>query len=180
MALEKHIAFAETHEIEVEWIFSSLLVHLISSRPSVYAEAMDSFSDLRSLAIRVAHDAFVRCGKSQSIGDGTETGSVVVVVKPFPSSFLQTQQLKLPLALLQSISVLLSIWKDEKDVGARDNSASGAINDLVGSLMRSSAEEGTEVQEDSSIGLAGAKIEDSNSAAVTVESVSCTQYFLYL
>lgn len=170
MALEKHIAFAKTHQIKVETTsFSRLLVKLISNRQSVYAETMDTFTELRSTAIRVTHEEFVRCGKNQL--DETETAGVVEM-KLFPSSFLQTEEVKLPLFLLQSISVLLSIWKDHTNGEGRDETASGAVDDLVGSLMRSSEEEGTELREDDSVGLAGAKMADSSSAAVTIESVS--------
>jgi hypothetical protein len=171
MALEKHIGFAETHNIEVEWDFSTLLVRLISSRPGVYAEAMDTFSDLRSLAIRVAHDEFSRCAKQEARGDeGGPDG--VVIVKLFPTSFLKTEEVKLPLSLLKSISVLLSIWKDHNDQGEKDTTGAGAVNELVGSLMRSSTEEGSEVLESNSVGLASAVMADSSLKAVSVESVS--------
>ena len=171
MALEKHIEFAETHNIEVEWDFSTLLVRLISSRPGVYAEAMDTFSDLRSLAIRVAHDEFSRCAKQDARGDeGGPDG--VVIVKLFPTSFLKTEEVKLSLSLLKSISVLLSIWKDHDDQGDKDTTGAGAVNELVGSLMRSSTEEGSEVLENYSVGLASAVMADSSLKAVSVESVS--------
>jgi hypothetical protein len=159
MALEKHIEFAETHKIEVEWNFSTLLVRLISSRPGVYAEAMDTFSDLRSLAIRVAHDEFSRCAEQEARRDeGGPDG--VVIVKLFPASFLKTEEVKLPLSLLKSISVLLSIWKDHDDQGDKDNVGADAVNELVGSLMRSSTEEGSEVLD--SVGLASAVMADSS------------------
>jgi hypothetical protein len=171
MALEKHIEFAETHKIEVAWNFSTLLVRLISSRPGVYAEAMDTFSDLRSLAIRVAHDEFSRCAKQQAGGvEGGPDG--VVIVKLFPTSFSKTEEVKLPLSLLKSISVLLSIWKDHDDQGDKDTTGAGAVNELVGSLMRSSTEEGSEVLENNSVGLASAVMADSGLKAVSVESVS--------
>jgi hypothetical protein len=171
MALEKHIGFAERHKIEVEWNFSTLLVRLISSRPGVYAEAMDTFSDLRSLAIRVAHDEFSRCAKQEATED--EGGSDgVVIVKLFPTSFLMTEEVKLPLSLLKSISVLLSIWKDHDDQGDKDTAGAGAVNELVGSLMRSSTEEGSGVLESNTVGLASAVMADSSLKAVSVESVS--------
>jgi hypothetical protein len=178
MALEKHIAFAETHEIEVEWNFPTLLVRLISSRPGVYAEAMDTFSDLRSLAIRVAHDEFSRCAKQQATSgdDGGPDG--VVIVKLLPTSYLKTEEVKLPLPLLKSISVLLSIWKDHDDQGDKDTAGADAVNELVGSLMRSSTEEGSEVLESNSVGLASAVMADSSLKAVSVESVSF-QYLDY-
>jgi hypothetical protein len=171
MALEKHIAFAETHRIEVKWKYSTLLVRLISSRPGVYAEAMDTFSDLRSLAIRVAHDEFARCAKEEASEDGVGSDGVVIV-KLFPTSFLKTEEVELPLSLLQSISVLLSIWKDQDDQGDRDTAGEGAVNELVDSLMRSNGEEGSEGGESTSVGLASARMADSSIAAVSVESVS--------
>ena len=178
MALHRLIDFAEKSQIVVASSFSDLLIGLISSRPSIFAEAMDTFTDFRSLAIRVLHREFFRCaeeGRDVSVLDQ----SIAVCIKVLWPSTEETE-VTLPISLLKSLCVLLSIWRDPN---GKDNFADvgSAVESLADALLRASGVVGNDCHEEAEIGLAGAKMLGSGSDAVSVESVSrCNLVGLFL
>jgi hypothetical protein len=172
IALEQHINFAEKNKVEVNWKFPLLLVELISRRPSVYAEAIDLFLDLRSLAVRIVYDEFIRYSKGQEDLNDIDPESVIEI-KLDQNSFTEGCTVKLPLPLIRSTSVLLSIWKDEyrKD----EQNSSSCVDKLVSSLMRTNyAESGDDNGND--VGLVSAKSLSKQGDVVSVELVSETAW----
>jgi len=119
IALEQFISFAEEKNIKIAWQFPALIVDLISRRPSVYAEAIDAFTDLRSLAISIIHDEFALYTQYSAEAGHTDMDDTF------------------PLALIRSTSVLLSIWRDE--YMHTDQTSTVYVENLVTSLMRTNA-----------------------------------------
>ena len=133
IALQTNITFSETHKIAVEWTFPRLLVELISKRPSVYAEAVYSFLDLRAIAVRVVHDEFARFATGSAIvsDDGAEP---VIEVPLHMNPFSEVDAVKLPLHLIRATAVLLSVWKDE--YAEVEKEAAHRVDNLVSALMQ--------------------------------------------
>lgn len=163
MALEQHISFAKEHEIRVEQSFSELLIQLVSARPSVCAEAMDAYSNLRSLSLRVLHADFVRHARVED-GPRDKRGSPIVYMRVYESS-LHKGEVFLPLSLLQSLSVVLSIWKDEHAEGSHETAL--LVQELADALL--SPDNNDQSADDR--GLASAKLLE-DGTAFSVESVS--------
>lgn len=164
MALERHISFAEQHGVPIEQNFPELLTHLVSTRPSVCAEAMDAYSNLRSLALRVLHADFSWHAKVKD--DSSDKRSSAAVVMRVYESSLHYGELELPLSLLQSVSVVLSIWKDQHAEGSHETAI--LVQELADALLRPD-------NDDKFVdgrGLASAKLLEGCTAAVSVESVS--------
>jgi hypothetical protein len=162
MALEKNIVFAQERKIEIGRSFASLVVELISRRPNVFADALDSFSELRSLAVRFVHDEFVRCATADV---GEDDGVVTVEITLYHGTVANWKTVVLPLAIVRSTSVLLSIWKDEYRNHEPD--ATNAVDSLVSSIMRTDRGENGTVA-----GLADSNAVSEQSDAVSVELVS--------
>jgi hypothetical protein len=173
------------------WNFPSMLIDLLSSRPTVFAEAMDAFPDLRSLAIRVVRtefDSFLSKA-SNRVAMELDSPAVIIVIcqsQMAPEAADKVVEAKLPLALLQSACVLLSIWRDENAAKqienvaelmpkAKNDDAALAVEELVQMLLRDDKLENIDEAEDADmvLGLASAKIAGSGKSAVPVESVSC-------
>lgn len=169
VALEKHIVFSEQNEVQVDLPFAELLVRLISNRPSIFAAAMDSYSDMRSLSVRVLYSNFAEKAKKRPEEMVDSTDSPAVVMKLFKTLQHEGGTVHLPLNLLQSICVVLSIWK-ERDA-QEDDAVKTAVNDFVGALLRPD-----EDHNDEGCGLASARMRDDGVVeAVPVESVSVYQ-----
>ena len=162
MALEQLIAFAEKHEIQTEEKFPELLVQLISTRPAVCAEAMDIHADLRSLAIRILHAEFSRLCKVTVSSERRDD----IVVRTFKTSLHEGGTVRLPLSLIQSISVVLSIWKDPQ---GEDDDNLPFVTNLADAFLSSSSEAHAD---DDDVGLASARMLEGDRDAVAVESVS--------
>lgn len=181
MALEKLIAFTGENEIAGDWNFASVFINLISSRPSVCAETMDRFADLRSLGIRTVYKEF-----QKSLEDPTRqcVDCNVSIVLCRESG---KKEAALSLSLLRSASVLLSIWTESNGVSrAQDDGASScviddeeaktAVNDLASMLLHPIDTKIDGQKEDrDAIGFASAKLVGTGKSAVSVESVSCNK-----
>lgn len=167
MALQDYILFAEKNGISVLHRFPLLLSLLVSQRPNVYAEAIDSFSDFRSLVVKVIHDEI--CGDSEpSTTTETLEGSHVVSIKLKSKSNKEIVSKTLSGSLLQTTCILLSVWSSGAQSEDEDTSC---IDSLVDSLMPTS--DGAETQTNTAIvGLASAKHVGNNEIAMTVDSVS--------
>jgi integrator complex subunit 1 len=172
VALENHLSFAEFKSIDTTRRFPDLVVELISGRPNVFAEAMDSFAELRSLIIRVVHEEFTRHVEGDADGDEFVPGEAVIL-KVRRKCGTSTAETKLPMSLLKSTSVILSIWKDE--ASNSEQPVSGEINELVDALLEKETEEVDDNQEERKVGLADAVMSGSigtDGTAVSVEVVS--------
>ncbi|KAL3924917.1 MAG: hypothetical protein SGILL_000752 [Bacillariaceae sp.] len=172
LALRKLTTFAKRNELRGDWDFTSLLVGLISRRPNVFASAMSSFGDLCSLAIETIFQEFRFYINGDLTGKKSFAGVVDVEIElccnPFSAGAGNGIMTKMPLSLLQSSCVVLSIWSE------RDNSKIDgvSIEGLANMLMRSQVleKEGRPYCSTESKGLAGAKISQTDHRAVSVES----------
>jgi hypothetical protein len=192
LALERHMTFAREEKIPGTWDFPSMLIGLISTRPTVFAAAMGTFPDLRSRAIRVVHDEFdmyIQNSLKKTAVDVVAAIAITLRHSPSPDSESTLVEVTVPLALLQSASVLLSIWLGDDEVvyaevvdavskSKTNGKADGAaVADLVRMLMRPQEFENDVESEKAELldGLASARIAGSGKNAVPVESVSGVQ-----
>jgi len=172
LALNKLTKFATENEVPGDWNFASLFIDLVSGRPTIFAAALSSFVDLRSLAIQVVVEEFkvyVENGNRK-----TKSENTMVDVKLCHSSQNGTngesEHVQMPLALLQSSCVLLSIWSADEE----KNNDSACIEELVAILMNS--RDSDEINHDDSNtidnvrGLASAKFLTTQESAIPVES----------
>jgi hypothetical protein len=184
LALSDLSAFAKENEIGGNWDFASAFIALISSRPSVCAEALDRFADIRTLGIKTLYEAFQNCISDSSAVDRGNCVSINLCGQ------FHHKEAILSLPLLQASAVLLSIWKEPNGAASRKDSAAGAnisgiedeagdaslfITRLANMLLHpiNTSNDGAEE------GLATAKIIHSGSSAVSVESVSSTTITVY-
>jgi hypothetical protein len=161
--LERHISFAEQQCVPMEQNFPELLTHLVSTRPSACAEAMDAYSNLRSLALRVLHADFSWHAKVKIAND--KRSSAAVVMRVYKST-LHYGELELPLSLLQSVLVVLSIWKDQHAEGSHETAI--LVQELADAVLHP---ENDDKYVDGG-GLASAELLECGTAAVFVEYVS--------
>lgn len=176
MALEEHLAFAESKSIETGLKFPDVVVELVSSRPSVFAEAMDAFPELRSLVIRIVHTEFFRYSKTDTKEENLVEVKEAVIIKPRKSACIQSSECRLPLSVILSISVVFGTWRDSLASATAATGEGGesaaAVCSLVDALMCDDAKEKESDAADDG-GLASAVMAgDPALAAVSVESVS--------
>ena len=172
LALEKLVVVACEKKIgQVD--FPSLLIGLVSDRPTVLASAMSTYPDLRSLAVRIVYDLLLshttKTGENHDMDADPNQEVAIKLVLRDSSTELSTKDFQLPLSLLQSISVLLSIWtEDPWTITEHDAEESNKkIHEIVDILLSQSREGG-----ESPIGLASAKFSSTGTNALPVESVS--------
>ncbi|KAL7566998.1 hypothetical protein ACA910_019925 [Epithemia clementina (nom. ined.)] len=172
-ALKEHISFAEEKAIEAELSFPVFLTRLISQRPSVYAEAVDRFNDLQALTVSVMNTEIVRLASDAARTKTAELrydekGTNAKIWLDFGG---EESEAIVSLDLLQSCCVLLSIWY-EKSTEGRKNDAKGykkdadAVEEIVKALLKPS----NHIEDDTTLGLAGATCIDTDYPAVSVES----------
>jgi len=174
LALHKFTKFAKEKEVIGCWNFTSLFIGLVSRRPTVFANALISYPDLRSLAIQVVVEEFRVC-----VEEKTPTASInentMVQISLCCSGKVESTKVVMPLALLQSSCVLLSIWSEDEKNRVDSSTDSAAIESLVTMLMtsRESDEESgnKEMKELESVdGLASATLLSTKKSAIPVES----------
>ena len=170
LALDKLSEVATEKKLMEGYRFSSTLIDLISSRPTIFASTMVLFPDLRSLAIRLVDSEF-ELHLSDTIQNDMTPGEVkrlcniVLCCSPIGESGSQPINAVLPAALIESSCVLLSIWSEEDGK---------AIESLVRMLMRGDerVSDGDNDSDQRGIGLASATLSLSGQPAIPVESVS--------
>jgi hypothetical protein len=112
MSLQKHIDFAVFNKIDVRFEFPVILTHLICARPLVCVEAMDSNDLFFELAINSLHSEVSKYTDAISSSlDGNSTDSPILYSNM--TSSVNGEFREIPLLLLQSICVILSIWNDQ-------------------------------------------------------------------
>ena len=176
MALSVLIDFAKENQIKGDWNFASVFVFLVSSRPSVCAEALDRFADIRTLGIKTVYEAFQDCILDSSTVDPTNGVSLILCGQN------SQKEAVVSLQLLQAASVLLSIWKDPNGASSRKEAGTASktsriedtegdaalfIASLANMLLHPIDTSNDNVEE----GLASARMIHSGSSAVSVESV---------
>ena len=174
IALDKYISFAAERKIEGSWKFASILCDLISSRHNVCAEAMDRFPDFRSLAITLIHREFLEyVGSSGDSTNGKSEDRILMQLCPSDmGNGSPRKHVTMPLALLQSTCVLLSIWKDgETSDGCQTSNA--LIQYFANALMYPCGHHDVDIEK--LAGLASATLIGSGDRALAVDQVSLTQ-----
>jgi hypothetical protein len=162
--------------------FSTTLIRLISNRPTIFASTMGLFPDLRSLAIRLVDSEFRRhLSDTDANGMVLDTATdevtalcdVVLCCGPTGDRGDGPINAKLPVALLESSCVLLSIWSEEDD--------GKAIESLVRMLMRmdEGVADGEVSGEKGGTGLASATSSSTGQPAIPVESVGFRSFCFY-
>ena len=169
LALKEHIHFAKENHLGQNTKFSDLLTGLIAKRQSVYAEAFDTFGELRELAVSVIHNEIISLAEA-----GKPMGEAISEVE---ASFAKLglnvggkdMDIRVSLDLLKSSCVLLSICTlpDAVDKGAKGT----AVEELVRLLLDPDHGENASGHVK---GLAGSHIivNEINEPAIAVESVS--------
>jgi integrator complex subunit 1 len=183
VALQHLTNYAIDKKIGETWNYPSMLIDLISKRPTVFAATMGSFPDLQSMAIRIAHDefrAYIISDSTKSKGDMQDEATVKITLYNEGASSANhangdskddgTVQATLPLSLLQSSCVLLSIYLDDD----KDLAENQTVRDLVKMLMREEQayQDGGDGDNSLGAGLSSARIAGSGKSIVPVESVS--------
>lgn len=169
IALDKYISFAADKKIDGSWNFASILCDLISSRYLVCSEAMDRFPDFRSLAITMVHREFLASANEGDNSNGDVEERVFIQLYPTAGNETANTRVSMPLALLQSACVLLSICKGDEENSDVCPTAKASMQHLADALMHPCDTE--EVDSESLAGLASATL-GSGDRAVTVEQVS--------
>lgn len=172
LALNKLTKLAKGNNVPGDWDFTSLLIELVSRRPTVFAAALSSFPDLFSLAIHVVIEEFIVYfeGESEKIKSENIMVDISLCSSPLENGGRVPAKVEMPLTLLQSSCVLLSIWFEED----KNEMDSAAIDGLVKMLMKSRESEQGDNSESKGIddvdGLAGAKLVNTQKSAIPVES----------
>jgi len=173
LALHKLTKFVKENNLPGDWDFASLLIELVSKRPTVFATALSSYPELCSLVIHVVNEEFRVLFELTSAKTRNWNENVVISLccSPFKNSKRVSTKVQMPLTLLQSSCVLLSIWFEED----KNEIDSDAIEGLVQMLMKSREPElgdnsETKGTEEDLYGLAGAKLVNTQRSAIPVES----------
>lgn len=166
LSLNSYISHAEKKSIHGDWKFSTYLCELISTRHNVCSEAIDRFPDVRQLTIKVVYETFMECLQSME-AEAEDAGTVQL--KPCRSYKDGTLgSAYLPLSLLQSSCVLLSIWKDKNDTEERRSK--DYVNELSNILMFPfDSPEPLLLETEGIEGIASAKMVASGNPAVSVD-----------
>jgi integrator complex subunit 1 len=168
LSLKKYIDVASTKGIRGEWNFSSSLCDLISSRQSICSDAFSRFRDLFELAIKVVYDDVKRHLESEVVDlEAVEHGTHVQFTPCRSSGSGYLRHVRLPLSLLQSACVLLSIWKDAGDT---NDESKVLVNELANILMfQFDSPESLLLEADGVEGVASATMVESGDRAVSVD-----------
>lgn len=110
MSLQKHIDYAALNKIDVRSEFPVILTHLLCTRPLVCVEAMDSNVQFFELAINSLYSEFSKY--TDAISSSLDVNSSESPISYMTPS-VKGEFKKVPLLLLQSICVILSIWNDQ-------------------------------------------------------------------
>ena len=109
MSLQKHIDFASSHKVDIRYQFPVILTQLLCTRPHVCVDAMDSnvqFFDLAINTLCSEISSYAKGNPSSFIGNS----NVSLILYKIPSV---EEKINVPLQLLQSLCVVLSMWNDQ-------------------------------------------------------------------
>lgn len=104
-ALERYISFLSQHKIETR-AFPSLLVHLVSSRPTEFLEAFSNYPVICAIASVAVHAEFRRCCEKPK--DGAELGlNMTLSTEP------NGEEVTIDIPVITAIAVVLSVWRKD-------------------------------------------------------------------
>jgi hypothetical protein len=162
LSLRDHYTFCEAHNITLEKRFDDILIEMVSTRPLVCIEALDSDVHFRELTVQTLYSEFSRLLKERTPEPLLYRSPVVSLSVNESSKYVGS--FTLPLFLLQSICVVLSICGDRD--GLSDRSSIG-LSDISDVLLRRDG-----IEADDTKGLAGATLQENGAPAIDVEHVS--------
>lgn len=166
VSLQRIIEYSGTNGIDVSCRYADLVVDLISRRPSVLAEAIDSYADLRSITIKVVFEEFSMCyHETDDFENAATLGQSMTGSDLRRNKMTGDRVERIPLSLMQSISVFLSLWKD--DFRTIECASSKYVDALADALLLQNPEEENEEGADS--GLVSTKASSKQNIAVPVE-----------
>jgi hypothetical protein len=126
---------------------------------------MDSFSELRLLAVRVLFTEFSRLIDTKT-EVSTTAGYPYISIQLYKTYLKESGEVTITQTLLQALTVILSIWRDKEDTSPHD--LTDKFHILANALLcEDNAEESTE-----NIGLGSARMLTCGREAVSVETVS--------
>mmetsp|Transcript_22685 Transcript_22685/g.53527 ORF Transcript_22685/g.53527 Transcript_22685/m.53527 type:complete len:1400 (+) Transcript_22685:3-4202(+) len=168
LALQDQLQFATDNKIDKGLSFPYLLSNLISQRQSVFAEAIDTFPDLRNLAVGVVYSEITKVGQITDAPSEVFGGQRALVWLELGGT---QREARVPLALLHSSCVLLSICcTGDGEDSKQKKGWPDAVKDLVKILLNPSDLSGASA-DGPTLGLAGARHAiNANELAVPVES----------
>ena len=171
LAIHKISNFSAACDTLRERNFAPLLIELISKRPRIFATALGLHADFRSLAIQEVVEEFKLYVEKKNLVITIENSPVKINLcyNSYLGKDKTATQVQMPLALLQSLCVLLGIWSDEEN--KKDRSY---IAFLVAMLMKSrdSGNSNNDLLDETNgvEGLASAKLLKTQESAILVES----------
>jgi hypothetical protein len=158
MSLHKHIEFAESHKIDIQHQFPVILTRLICTRSLICMEAMDSNVEFFDLAAKALHAEL----SNYAMTNPSMAGDSIVTPPSYKSSIINGE-MKLPLRLLQSLCVVLSIWNNQNVSYESKN----AIRNIADAMLHRE-----ENAIDDSKGLAGVILVGGGRSLISLENVS--------
>ena len=109
LSLQKHIDFADSRKIDMRYPFPVALTRLISTRSRTCMEAMESnvdFFDLAATTLNAELSNYMKINFSMADRDS------IVTHHSYKSNKVYGED-RVPLRLLQSLCVVLSIWNNQ-------------------------------------------------------------------
>jgi hypothetical protein len=160
--LERHITFLSQNEIEA-MAFPSLLVALVSSRPTEFLEAFSNYPVICAVASTAVHTEFSRCCDAPN--DRTLVGLTMSM-----SAESSCKDVTIDIPVIMAVAVVLSVWR--KDVEYDENATKSADFLCDALFLSESALDGKVT------GLASAKLPGNKT--VPVEPVSFSQILIHI
>lgn len=152
MSIQKHIDFAESRKIEIQYQFPVLLTHLICARPLVCMEAMGAnvqFFEVTIMALHAKYSNYAAAPLS-SVDSPNQGGT------------------KVPIQLLQSLCAVLSIWNDQIVTDECKTAVRSVIDGLLQNDNEAEATQGIWSEWRSAISLDNVRIVVERSAVLPV------------
>lgn len=158
LAFKDLIGFALNNQITADKDFPAILTELISTRPTVFADAMANHKQLLQTVSEVLLSGFRRFSSS-SLSE-TEHANEVKMSTSCVADPSETSDLRLPQSWLSSVVVLLSVCHG----GGKTEQQLATLADSL--LLRVQ-----ETDSDASYGLASAKLCRDGTSAVSIDLV---------
>jgi hypothetical protein len=131
LALDRFISYAAERSLDTDICLPDLTLDLISTRPGVFAEAIDAFPELRSWILKTVIQEFDRQAASapaEIVIHGSQQGKADAELSS------SCKAAKLPLKLLNAASLLLSVWRDT--YGGHSEADQQSVIDLSKRLLQ--------------------------------------------
>ena len=172
LSLDRYIRFAAEHDVKGSWDFPSILCSLVSRRHAVFSGAMERFTDVKTMSIKVIHSEFksyLATNRENEIPDGDlAVGFSPCSLDVDLAGEESNKRVIIPLSLLESTCVLLSTWKAVGTAAEEDSNR--LINELANIMMHPyEVNQDVSAQPAKNEGAISAVLNDSGKPAVAVD-----------